>query len=63
MGLGPIADVTLAEARDKAAAARKLRLDGIDPLEHKRAQQTAARLEAAKAMSFGECVDRLLGDA
>src|SRR5262245_31080449 len=29
MGLGPIADVTLAEAREKAAAARKLRLDGI----------------------------------
>ena len=37
MGLGPLADVTLAEARDKAAGARKLRLDGIDPLEHKRA--------------------------
>jgi len=27
MGLGPLADVSLAEAREKAAAARKLRLE------------------------------------
>ena len=30
MGLGSLADVTLAQARDKAADARKLRSDGID---------------------------------
>jgi integrase len=60
MGLGPIADVSLAEAREKAAAARKLRLDGIDPIEARKAQRTAVRLEAAKAMSFGACVDAYL---
>ena len=31
MGLGSITTVSLAEAREKAATARKLRLQGIDP--------------------------------
>ena len=60
MGLGPLADVPLAEARDKAAAARKLRLEGIDPIEARQAQRTAARLEATKAMTFGQCVEAYL---
>jgi integrase len=60
MGLGSIADISLAEAREKAAGARKLRLEGIDPLEARKAQQTAARLEAAKAMTFGQCVEAFL---
>src|SRR5438552_2043796 len=60
MGLGPIADVSLAEAREKAAAARKLRLEGADPIEARKAQRTASRLEAAKAMTFGQCVEAYL---
>jgi hypothetical protein len=60
MGLGPLADVTLAEAREKALAARKLRLEGIDPIESRKAQRTASRLEATKAMTFGACVDAYL---
>src|SRR5262249_12444513 len=36
------------------------RLDGIDPLEHKRAQRTAARLEAAKRVVFKQCIDTFL---
>jgi integrase len=60
MGLGPLADVSLAEAREKATAARKLRLEGIDPIEARNAQRTAARLEAAKRVTFGECVERFL---
>src|SRR5262245_22337290 len=60
MGLGPIADVSLAEAREKAASARKLRLEGIDPIEARNAQRTAARLEAAKAMTFGQCAEAYL---
>jgi integrase len=60
MGLGPLADVTLAEAREKAAAARKLRLEGIDPLEARRAQRAATRLEAAKQTTFGQCVETFL---
>jgi integrase len=52
MGLGGFPTVTLAEARLKAADARKLRASGIDPIEAKRAQQAAALLEAAKALTF-----------
>jgi hypothetical protein len=60
MGLGPPADVTLAEAREKALAACKLRLEGIDPIEARNTQRTVARLEASKAMTFGACVDAYL---
>jgi integrase len=60
MGLGPLRDVTLAEAREKAAAARKQRLDGIDPIEARKSQRSAERLEAAKSMTFGQCVDAYL---
>jgi len=37
-GLGALADVSLVKARDKASAARALVNDGIDPIEHTRAQ-------------------------
>src|SRR5262245_19746915 len=60
MGLGPLRDVSLAEAREKAASARKLRLEGIDPIEARNTQRTAARLEAAKATTFGQCVETFL---
>jgi integrase len=60
MGLGPFADVSLAEAREKATAARKLRLEGIDPIEARNAQRTAARLEAAKRVTFAQCVEHFL---
>jgi integrase len=60
MGLGPIADVSLAEAREKAAGARKQRLEGIDPIEGRKARRTADRIEAAKAMTFGQCVQAYL---
>ena len=38
MGLGALADVSLVKARSKASAARALVNDGIDPIEHTRAQ-------------------------
>src|SRR5262245_29696916 len=53
MGLGPLRDVSLAEARDKAAVARKQRLDGIDPIEARQAQRTADNLEKMKRTTFG----------
>ena len=48
MGLGSVELVSLAEARDRALAARRLLLDGIDPLDQRRAAKDAARLEAAR---------------
>jgi integrase len=49
--------VSLAEAREKAAECRKLRQAGIDPIEHRKARQAQAALEAAKSMTFDECRD------
>src|SRR5262249_36050399 len=57
MGLGPLHTVTLAEAREKARQARHLRLDGIDPIEAKRADRSQQQLEAAKAMTVQQCAD------
>src|SRR5215831_4203375 len=37
MGLGAVDDVSLAEARDAAAAARKLVRQGVNPIERRRA--------------------------
>lgn len=47
MGLGACAHVTLAEARQKAAEARKQVKQGIDPLDVKEAEQTAVKAQQA----------------
>jgi integrase len=53
MGLGPADLLTLQEARDKAHEARRqLKLDGIDPLEAKRASYREALLASKRAMTF-----------
>ena len=54
LGLGPIATVTLAEARNRAKAARLLLLDNIDPIDQKRAQKAERALAAAKSITFAE---------
>src|SRR5262249_57442155 len=55
MGLGPIRDVSLAEAREGAREARGLRRAGIDPIDAKRQRQAAARLDAARMITFSQC--------
>jgi integrase len=55
--LGPTHAVSVAEAREKARECRARLNDGIDPLEHKNGLRAAARLEAAKAMTFDQCAD------
>ncbi len=55
MGLGPVHTISLAEARERARQCRKLRLDGVDPIEKRRGRRVEARLEAAKALTFAEC--------
>src|SRR6516164_7200177 len=57
MGLGPVALFSLAEARTKALEARKLRHEGIDPIEARRAARAQLRLDAAKAMTFQQCAE------
>jgi integrase len=55
MGLGSLALLSLQEARAKALEARRLRHEGIDPIEARRATRARARLETAKAVTFTEC--------
>jgi integrase len=50
LGLGAFDDFTLADARESARECRRLRTQGIDPLEHRRAAREAA--QAAQAMTF-----------
>jgi len=57
MGLGPIHTVSLAEAREAAFSCRKQRLAGLDPIDARRGARAAARLEAAKALTFAQCAD------
>jgi integrase len=47
LGLGPLDVVDLKMARERARAARLLLLDGVDPIDHKKAER--AKLAAAKA--------------
>lgn len=64
MGLGPLHSVSLAEARIKAAAARKLKTDGVDPLEARRSEGERKRLAeaeaAAKRVTFKDAADRYI---
>jgi integrase len=55
MGLGPLALYGLQEARGKALDARRLRHEGMDPIDTRRADRLRERLEAAKAMTFKQC--------
>jgi integrase len=61
MGLGPYPDISLAEARAKALTHRKLRHDGIDPLEAKEAQRQAQRLSVTKGRTFREMAEEFIG--
>ncbi|RWE35007.1 site-specific integrase [Mesorhizobium sp.] len=51
MGIGPLHTVGLAEARQKAEAARAVLRQGLDPVEHRRG---AEAIEAAKAAVAGK---------
>jgi integrase len=57
MGLGPLHTISLPRARELARECRELRLQGIDPIAHRRAALAARRASDAKAMTFKQCAD------
>src|SRR6516225_9278993 len=59
-GIGSLRDVSLEDAREKATDARKLRRDGGDPIQAKREAEDAARIEVAKAITFGAAAKRFI---
>jgi integrase len=68
MGLGPVSvktddkRITLADARQKAAAARSLLIDGIDPIAARDARRAQTALAEAQAVTFKHCADEYIKD-
>jgi integrase len=57
MGLGSAFVVSLHEARELAHEYRKLRRQGNDPIEARRAEHAQQLLDAAKAITFTQCAE------
>jgi Arm DNA-binding domain len=60
MGLGATHTIGLAEVRERARECRRLRLDGLDPIEVRKATRTQAKLDVATAMTFKACAERYI---
>jgi Arm DNA-binding domain len=52
MGLGSFNAINLQQAREKALDYRRLRAEGIDPIEARKAARQQSALQAAKAITF-----------
>jgi len=57
MGFGPYPAVSLAEAREKAQAVRKLLANNIDPLDHREAERQVDEAEEARTTTFAEAAE------
>ena len=55
LGLGSLSVVSLREVRQRAVDARRLLLDGHDPIERKSALRNAEKLKTIGTMSFDQC--------
>ena len=60
MALGPVTDVSLVEARQRAAEARKLTREGRDPIAVKDEAQAALRAEELRTLTFKEAAEQFL---
>ena len=54
-GLGPIHTISLPGAREIARECRELRLQGIDPIAHRRAAIGSVKASQARSMTFAAC--------
>jgi integrase len=54
MGLGSLSAVSLSDARIKAGECRRLRQEGIDPIEARKLRREQAALDEAKSLTFKE---------
>jgi integrase len=60
MGLGPLHDVSLAQARALARECRLLLVQGLDPIEGRRAKRQGIRLAAARSITFRKCAEKYI---
>ena len=58
LGLGPLSVVDLRTARERARAARLLLLDGIDPIDHRKAEKAKLAAAKAKLLTFREATQQ-----
>jgi Arm DNA-binding domain len=62
MGLGALSDVSLAQARGKAAAARMIVKAGQDPIEAREAERERLRLADARSIAFDAAARLYIAD-
>ncbi len=62
LGLGSLLDVSLANARTKAADLRTMLADGRDPKTEVDQLRTAKKVEASRAMTFDEAAEKCIKD-
>lgn len=60
LGIGSTGDYSLSEAREAARKYRKQVAEGIDPIDARQAKKAAAKVDAAKAVSFQQCAERYI---
>jgi integrase len=60
MGLGSAFDFTLADAREMRDKYRKLIKVGVDPIEHRKAEEAARAVDKAKAVTFKQAATRFI---
>jgi integrase len=60
MGLGSAFDFTLADARDTRDKYRKLIKVGVDPIAHRKAEESARAADRAKALTFKQAATRYI---
>jgi integrase len=60
MGLGSAFDFSLADARATRDKFRKLIKVGVDPIEHRRAEEAARAVDRAKALTFRQAATRYI---
>lgn len=60
MGLGPVVDVSLKEARELARPARAKVRAGIDPIEERRGALRAARAESGSSIKFRKAAQQFI---
>jgi Arm DNA-binding domain len=60
MGLGPLATVSLAKARDAADECRRQRREGLNPIEVRKARRAVVNIAAANTLTFKACAEQLI---
>lgn len=60
IGLGGYPDVSLAQARDRAREARNMIWQGIDPVEHRKANRAALIASQKRGLTFSDAMEKFL---